>query len=249
LVAAAPVGSRAGEEAAVRDEALQLLTAEEEPAVESPVTAAPPPAEAPPPPLVQARPPAPPAAGGRIRRRPRLRRPSFGRDPFGPSRTAMLLRGFMKLVAVVVAAGAVGVLLGIGMAKLTGDGDASTPSAAEMVRVVVRQATARPPANGAEQGSRVTVRATVENASGRAIRLPPPTLLVDDLRLAVATGSGGTGGELLVPSLADGAVAEGTLRFDVPSMSPGDLGAARVGLRLAGKIVMVEPMLGESAAG
>jgi len=166
-----------------------------------------------------------------------LRLPSFGRAHFGPSRSAILLRGAAKLVAVLVAAGAAGILLGLAMAELTGDDAAPTPSAAvptsstprattatapattEKVRVAVRSATARPPANGAEQGSRLTVRASIENASGRAIRPKQPELLVDDLRVAVAPESSSAGGELLAPSLADGATAAGTLRFDVPLSS------------------------------
>ena len=183
----------------------------------------------------------------------------------------MLLGGAVKLLAVVVTAGAAGILLGVAMAELTGDDAAPSPSAAvptsstprattatpaatapattEKVRVAVRSATARPPANGAEQGSRLTVRASIENASGRAIRPKQPELLVDDLRVAVAVESSSAGGELLAPSLADGAAAAGTLRFDVPSVSPSDLAAARVRLRIAGKIVVLSPKLAETAPG
>jgi len=233
---------------------------------------APPPPPPPLPPPVQARPQAPrpqapPAAGAGSprRRRPRLRLPSFGRAHFGPSRSAILLRGAAKLVAVLVAAGAAGILLGLAMAELTGDDAAPTPSAAvptsstprattataattapattEKVRIAVRSATARPPANGAEQGSRLTVRASIENAGGRAIRTKQPELLVDDLRVAAAPESRGTGGELPAPSLADGATAAGTLRFDVPLSSPSELTTARVRVRLAGKIVVLSPNL------
>lgn len=126
LVLAAPVDSHDGDETAVRDEALRLFTAThapeaaqpaQPPAQPPPPAAAPPPPPPPPlPPPVQARPQAPrpqapPAAGGGSphRRRPRLRLPSFGRERFGPSRSAMLLRGAVKLLAVVVTAGAAGI--------------------------------------------------------------------------------------------------------------------------------------------
>lgn len=44
-------------------------------------------------------------------------------------RARLLLRGLAKLLAVVVAAGAIGVLLGIGLAALTGDDDVPPPAA------------------------------------------------------------------------------------------------------------------------
>jgi hypothetical protein len=39
-------------------------------------------------------------------------------ERFGPSLPAMLLRGTIRLAAVVIAAGAFGILLGIGLSKL-----------------------------------------------------------------------------------------------------------------------------------
>lgn len=303
LVHAAPVDGHEGNENAVGDEALRLLTAEQAAAGAAPAAPEPPdrgddpkpvaeerkaallaePPPAPPPvptpPTPSPRPPvarpvrpqAPTGTRGNTPRRPRFRLPSFGPAHFGPSRSAMLLRGAAKLVAVVVIAGAAGVLLGLAMAELTGDDAAPTPSAAvptsstprattatsaatapattEKVRVAVASATARPPADGAEQGSRLSVRASVENASGRAIRPKQPQLLVDDLRVAAAPEFSGTGGELLAPSLADGATAAGTLRFEVPSKTPSELTTSRVRLQIAGKIVVLSPKLGETAPG
>jgi len=117
------------------------------------------------------------------------------------------------------------------------------------VRVAVASATALPPADGAEQGSRLTVRASVENTSGHAIRPKQPELLVDDLRVAVAPESSGTANALLASSVDSGATAAGALRFDVPSSSPSELTTARVRLRIAGKIVVLSPKLGETAPG
>ena len=282
LVAAAPVGPDDGSQTAVHDEALRLLTGEHGPPTADPVPPAPQPPSPhplPPPPASRAAPPPPapvpptvqaPPAGGGIPRRRRFGLPAFGRARFGPGRSAMLLRGAIKLVLVTVAAGAAGTLLGIAIAELTGDDATPTAPAAvpasstprptttaaatpppptEKVKVSALSATALPTRNGGEPGLRLTVRATIENASGRAIRPTAPRLLVDDLGVAVAPESGSTGGELLAPSLADGATAEGTLRFDVPSVSPSDLAAARVRLQLGGKFIVLNPVLAEPAAG
>lgn len=143
LVDAAPVASHGASATAVRDEALRLLTAEDGPAAVAPAPPAPTPPDdvddaspplAPPPPAVpptptQAPPQTPPAAGHRVPRRPGLRLASFGRERFGPGRSAMLLRGVAKFVAVVVLAGAAGIGLGIAIAELTGDDDASPATA------------------------------------------------------------------------------------------------------------------------
>ena len=134
LAHAAPVSAHGGDESAVRDEALRLLTdaavsptpePAPEPAPEpeqpepqpAPASVAP---EAPPPPT-PARPQAlaPPKRRMLVRLRGRLPRPMSQR--FGPSLPAMLLRGSLRLLAVVIAAGAVGVLLGVGLAELTGN--------------------------------------------------------------------------------------------------------------------------------
>lgn len=258
LVRAAPVGSDGGDETAVSDEAVRLLTGEEvsTAALVQPqpvaLPASPPPTPPPTPPLqpgpdrLQAR----PAATERAQRGPRrLRMPSFGRERFGPGRSAMLLRGVVKLVVVLVAAGVVGIVLGLALAELTGDDAAPTspavaptssrargstttsaaaPAATGKVRVEVLSATARPPADGAAQGARAAVRARAANVSGRAITPKPPSLLVDDLRVAVAPESSSTAAALLAPSLDMGATVKGTLRFDIPTASPSDLTAARV---------------------
>jgi hypothetical protein len=280
LVRAAPVGSHGGDETAVRDQAMRLLTGEAVSAA-APVEPPPPPAPAPPPPppVARASPTPPPnpdpprdrtAASWRSPRGPRLRLPSFGRAHFGPHRSAILLRGAVKLVAVVAVASAAGIGLGVAIAELTGDDAPSTapavaptsstprattttsaatpPVATPKVRVEVLSATARPPADGAAPGARLTVGARVSNASGRAITPERPSLLVDDLSVAVAPESSSTAAALLAPSLDTGATAEGTLRFDIPTVSPGDLTRARVRMQIAGKFVVLSPKLAQSAS-
>ena len=243
-----------------------------EPAPVPPPPAQPPPRSPPPTPPAPARPvgPAPPTAGAGIARRPRFRLPSLDHRRLGPGRSAMLLRGVVKLVVVVVAAGAAGMLLGIAIAELTGDDAAPTapanaptsstpraatttsaaaaPAASAKVQVEILSASARPPADGAAQGARLTVRARVANTSGRAIRPKPPTLHVDDRRLAVAPESAAAAAALLAPSLATGATAAGTLRFDIPATSPSDLTAARVRLQIAGKFVVLSPTIAQSTS-
>ena len=280
MVRAAPVESH-GDETAVRDEALRLLTAD----APSSAAAVEPPPPPPPVPLVEppprpAEPPLQPgpempqerpaATSARTPRRPRLQLPPFGRVPFAPGRSARLLRGVVKLAAVVAVASAVGIGLGIGIAELTSDDDApaapavaptsSTPSATTAtsaatapaattkVRVEVLSATARPPADGAAQGARLAVRARVANDSGRTISPKQPALLVDDLRVAVAPESSSTATALLAPSLATGATAEGTLRFDIPTATPSDLTIARVRLQISGKFIVLSPKLAQPAS-
>ena len=133
LVRAAPVTAHGGDESAVRAEALRLLIggASSQPA--------PPFAPEPTPdtiawtdpgatPLLASQPPAPPRPRqpavtatrepGRLARL-RDRLPGVGREPYGPSVPAMLLRGAVRLAAVAIAAGTIGVLLGMALSKLT----------------------------------------------------------------------------------------------------------------------------------
>jgi len=91
-------------------------------------------------PLVASQAPAPPRSvqpaviatreSGRLARL-RERVQWVGRERYGPSRPAMLLRGAVRFTAVVIAAGVIGILLGIGLSKLTADD--ATPSPAPVV--------------------------------------------------------------------------------------------------------------------
>jgi len=105
----------------------------------------------------------------------------------------------------------------------------------------------RPLTSDAVEGASVRVGVRVENASGRAVRPEPPRLLVDDVRVAAEPVSG-TAGALLAPSLGAGDVAEGTLRFDLRSRTAQQLTAARVRLRIAGKILVLDPVPAEPTA-
>jgi len=146
LVRAAPVTAHGGDENAVRDEALRLLIDGEsqQPAPRIPpgpgptATVASP--EPSPIPLVASQAPAPPRPlqpaviatrePGRLARL-RDRVQLVGRERYGPSRPAMLLRGAVRFAAVVIAAGVIGILLGLGLSKLTADD--ATPSPAPVV--------------------------------------------------------------------------------------------------------------------
>jgi len=146
LVQAAPVVAHGEDESAVRDEALRLLigaaspqpapAAPPEPSPAPPVAASPEPIPPPPvaspdrlpTPLVSAQAPEPPRptqpAAIATRQPSRIARlgdrlPWVGRDRYGPNLPAMLLRGAVRLAAVVIAAGIIGILLGIALSKLT----------------------------------------------------------------------------------------------------------------------------------
>jgi len=146
LVRAAPVTAHGGDESAVRDEALRLLIdgASQQsgpwiPAVPSPTATVASP-EPSPIPLVASQAPAPPRPmqpaviatreSGRLARL-RDRVQWVGRERYGPSRPAMLLRGAVRFTAVVIAAGVIGILLGLGLSELTADD--ATPSPAPVV--------------------------------------------------------------------------------------------------------------------
>ena len=158
LVRAAPVTAHGGDESAVRDEALRLLIdgASPQPAPAAPPKPTPapslaaspepipsPPVASPEPspiPLVASQAPAPPRPvqpaviatreSGRLARL-RDRVPWVGRERYGPSLPAMLLRGAVRFAAVVIAAGVIGILLGLGLSELTADD--ATPSPAPVV--------------------------------------------------------------------------------------------------------------------
>ncbi|MDP1846966.1 MAG: hypothetical protein Q8K79_04155 [Solirubrobacteraceae bacterium] len=171
----------------------------------------------------------------------------------------MLLRSAARLAAVVVVAGTVGSLLGIVIAALTGDDDtpssapvvaptSPTPAAAaEQLRVDIASTSVRPATVDAVESAIVRVDVRVENATGRAVRPEPPRLLVDDIRVAPEPGPNSTGA-LLAPLLDEGAAADGTLRFDLRSRTAEEVIAARVRLRIAGKVIVLEPVLAEPAA-
>lgn len=184
----------------------------------------------------------------------------------------MILRGVMKLVAVVALAGAVGAGLGIGLAELTGGDDppsvapaastpttptATTPTATtpaspaagtEKLPVEIIDVIARPAKRGAE-GARLTVRVRAENNTGKILRRARPTLIVDGDSIAAAADTDGVAGKLLAPSLGSGESAKGTLRFGIPATTDDELATAKVRLRIFGKRVAIKPVVAESTAG
>ena len=207
-----------------------------------------------------------PEPGTIARLRDRLR--WAGQDRFGPSRPAMLLRGALRLAGVVVAAGVVGVLLGVGLSALTGADEtpspaggvlpastpststpAAAPSGADKRPIEILEATARPAANGSGKLVRLSLRVRATNATGRVLRSAEPALFVDGVRVAPAASLDGSVGNLLAPSLDPGASAEGTLRFALAPMTADELAAARVRLRILAKVVAIEPVVAGPAAG
>jgi hypothetical protein len=293
LVEAAPVSAHGGDKAAVREEALRLLTPDPEPEPEpasdpaaeldrEPEPEPEPGSDAESEPVPddserpkQRRPGLTPKAWPAIKSSARARLPTVGSDampdrierwrdrlPWSASqphiphrRPAHLLRAATRLVAVVVAAGAAGTLLGVGFAALTGDEKppsapvvptSSTPSAGgERLPIEVTSTRVRPTSSASADGVSVTVRVRLENATDRTVRPEPPRLLVDEVRVAPEADSASTAGQLLARSLPAGAVAEGTLRFDLRSRSANDLLTARVRLLIAAKFVVLQPVLDE----
>ena len=111
LVQAAPVSAHGGDESAVRDEALRLLTGDKAP----PSSSAPPvPAPASSQPVQRAIAAYEPGRLARLRER----LPRLGPQRFGPGLPGMLLRGTIRFAALVLAAAAIGILLGVALSKL-----------------------------------------------------------------------------------------------------------------------------------
>lgn len=282
LATAAPVAYHDGDAIAVRNEALLLLDREAgntatdpapaPPCVEKDPHDDPRPAEEPPAERPSARRPSdaprthprPRAAPMPQEPPPAVRDPGLldrlrsrtGREHLGPSRTGMLLCAATRVAVVVATAGAAGILLGVGIAALTGaDGTQSsqpipptesTPAVGgDRLRVDVASTTVTPASIDAVEGARVRVRVTVQNSSARAVRPQAPRLLVDDIRIAPEPASAGSAAALLAPALDAGATAKGTLRFDLQSRTATELAAGRVRLRIAGKVVVLEPVLAE----
>lgn len=172
--------------------------------------------------------------------------------------------GLLRLLAVVAVSAAAGALLGIGLAKLSGD-DAPTPPAlstaptaptpatpsasTEKLPIKVVSTTVRPLTKGGAEQASVRVHVRIENASGRAVPGGSPRLLVDDETVEVPRSSRDTAGGLLTSSLAPDASADGTLRFDVASMTASELRDARVRLRIFRKVVALTPELRARAGG
>ncbi len=148
------------------------------------------------------------------------------------------MASLVKLLALVVVAGGVGVALGMGLSKLSGNDDPAslagpTATTATTPRTSTTYTTARKPAKrlaqvrvsvlGArlftdetpsgrqEQRARMTVRVRAENAGRRTVTLKQPTLGVGSARVAPepdADASGATS-----EPLAAGEIKTVTLRF------------------------------------
>ena len=194
-----------------------------------------------------------PGAGSRPGRlRARLsRRIGYG----GVSRTRIVLGGLLRLVLVAAVAGGAGIVIGMGLSELSGDKAATvapvTPSttttpatttvASVQRPVEILGSTVHAPAGGGAERAIVRVRVRVENASGQPFTTPPPQLLVDGARFRAAPPSAGTSGALLANRFDTGASVDGTLRFDVPSVTPEEVTSARVRLRIVDKMVVLAP--------
>ena len=196
-----------------------------------------------------------PSAAPGIRHRLRSHVPRQ-RPYTGVSRTAMLVRGLIRLILVGAVAAGAGILIGIGVSELSGAEPAtptpftpstSTPTtstvAVEQRPVEVVGSTVRSPSGGGVNRAIVDVEVRVENARGQPITMSSPQLLIDDDRFAAAPETAGTSPELSATTLDAGDVATGTLRFDVTPMTPDEVTTARVRLRMLNKTVPLNPEL------
>jgi hypothetical protein len=170
-----------------------------------------------------------------------------------PTDPRTLLRGVLKLVAVVAAAGLAGASIGVGLAKLSGnDGDdaaalpaptssarTSTASPNRQPRVKFISARLIPPPN--ETGrARVTVRVRVTSRSDSPITSLAPALLTGQDVVQIDTGARADAGRLLRP-LAPGATVTGTLRFTPSAEATRRLTARpRARLRIVERIVTLK---------
>ena len=158
----------------------------------------------------------------------------------------MLLRGFGKFLAVVVAAGLAGALIGIALSKLSGDDaadepviaattaspktTASTPAATGTstattaavtpgvyrVPLVKVQSALLGPVSDSNGRALVAVRVGVTNRGNRPLTIDDPTLLSGQDVVTLAASRRPAAGALLKP-IAPGATGSGVLRFTIPS--------------------------------
>jgi hypothetical protein len=132
----------------------------------------------------------------------------------------MLLRGFGKLIAIVVAAGLAGALIGIALAELTGGDDSSTPiaSATSTVAPAVT-ATVAPlteTQTTATQTQTQPTSTTIEPAA--PVRGLVPRVEVLSAQIAPLSDDGAKAAAGAVrKALEPGEPASGSLRFTVPS--------------------------------
>jgi hypothetical protein len=118
------------------------------------------------------------------------------------------------------------------------------------LRVDVLSAVAHPILGATTDRALLSVHVRVNNAIGRATRPKPPVLVVNGARVPLAPSASAAAGALLAPSIAEGSTADGTLRFDVASMTARALTKARVRLLVVSKNVTLRPLLrGATTAG
>ena len=130
----------------------------------------------------------------------------------------MLLRGFGKLIAIVVAAGLAGALIGIALAELTGGDDSSTPiaSATSTVAPAVTATVAPLTETTATQTQTQPTSTTIEPAA--PVRGLVPRVEVLSAQIAPLSDDGAKAAAGAVrKALEPGEPASGSLRFTVPS--------------------------------
>lgn len=176
-------------------------------------------------------------------------------------RARLLLRGLAKLLAVVLVAGAVGVLLGIGLSKLTGDDKAPAPAAppstgtttsadptrprttsvpaAPLAKVRVRILgavlhAASSPSGTRRQRARLAVRVRAENTGTTTVTLARPTLTAAGI--SIKTDPQADALTTNFGPLAAGETQTVTLRFETAGAQTAALASERRGqLRIAGR--------------
>lgn len=179
----------------------------------------------------------------------------------------MLLRGTTRMLAVVIAAGGAGTLLGAGLAKLSSSDNAppaplaggdrtggpdgtARATAGTRLQVKVVSAIAHPvtgAASGGAQRVRLGVHLRVENVNGRTVPSSPPVLLVGEDRVEVAPESTDAAKSLLADLRSDG-VADETLRFDIAGATARGLTQGDARLRVFDVSVALKPKPGSPVA-
>ncbi|MGH2840034.1 MAG: hypothetical protein ACRDKY_04325 [Solirubrobacteraceae bacterium] len=152
----------------------------------------------------------------------------------------------------VVAAIAVGAVIGFAGASLLSDDGASTTDADDDEEVTVRIVSAILHPAGTARGrsrqrARLSVHARVTNGGARAVRFPPPRLETGTTLLAVDAHAGAAAGALLRPVPAR-STADGVLRYEAAGAVTRRLTSGRRAvLRIAGRSIRLQLTLGSPA--
>jgi hypothetical protein len=115
----------------------------------------------------------------------------------------------------------------------------------DVISTVVHRVT-----NDPDQRASVSVHVRVTNGGSRVVKPNPPELLVGQTALKISPDGSAKDAAPLLAALAQGAIADGRLRFDSTGTASAQLTTpGRVRLRVAGKLIVVTPELGRPVSG